>query len=71
MNAENSKLFPEELVQRFENKEVYFFKSERQEQQKSLLDKKYFYEAEEGLLKFCGLDNDSFMDRLVTRFVSR
>ena len=31
MNAENSKLFPEELVQCSGNKEVYFFKSERQE----------------------------------------
>jgi hypothetical protein len=34
MNAENSKLFPEELVQCLGNKEVYFFKSEGQEQQK-------------------------------------
>jgi hypothetical protein len=32
--------------------------------------KNIFCEAEEGLLKSCGLDNDSFMDRLVTRFVS-
>ena len=32
INAENSKLFPEELVQCLGNKEVYFFKSEGQEQ---------------------------------------
>ena len=71
MNAENSKLFPEQLVQCLGNKEVYFFKSKRQEEQKRLLDEKDFCEAEEGLLKSCGLDNDSFMDRLVTRFISR
>jgi hypothetical protein len=68
MNAENSKIFAEELVQCSGNKEVYFFKSERQEEQKRLLDEKDFCEAEEGLLKSCGLDNDSFMDRLLTRF---
>jgi hypothetical protein len=51
MNDENSKLFPEELIQCFENKEVYFYKSERQEQQKRLLDENIFFEAEEGLLK--------------------
>jgi 1L-myo-inositol 1-phosphate cytidylyltransferase / CDP-L-myo-inositol myo-inositolphosphotransferase len=71
MNAENSKLFPEQLVQCLGNKEVYFFKSEGQEQQKRLLDEKDFCEAEERLLKSCGLDNDSFMDRVVTRFISR
>jgi hypothetical protein len=71
MNAENSKLFPGELVQCSGNKEVNFFKSERQEDQKRLLDNKDFCEAEEGLLKSYGLDNDSFMDRLLTRFISR
>jgi hypothetical protein len=71
INAENSKRFLEELVQCSGNKEVYFFKSKRQEEQKRLLDEKDFCEAEEGLLKSCGLDNDSFMDRLLTRFFSR
>ena len=54
MNAENSKLFPEELLQCFGNKEVCLFKSERQEQQKHLLYEKNFCEAEEGLLKSYG-----------------
>jgi hypothetical protein len=71
MNSENLKFFPEKLVQCFGSKEVYLFKSERQEQQKRLLDAKDFCEAKEGLLKSCVLDNDSFMDRLVTRFISR
>ena len=53
MNAENSKLFTEKLVQCFDNKEV-FFKSERKEQQKRLHDEKDFWEIEEGLLKSCG-----------------
>ena len=71
MNAENSKLSLAKLAQYFGNKEVCFLKSERQEQQKCLLNEKDYFEAEEGLLKSCGLDNDSFMDRLVTRFISR
>jgi hypothetical protein len=42
-----------------------------QKDKKRLLDEKDFCNAEEGLLRSCGLYNDSFMDRLVTRFISR
>jgi hypothetical protein len=42
MSSENLKLFPEELVQCVGNKEVYLFKSERQEQQRHLFHEKYF-----------------------------
>jgi 1L-myo-inositol 1-phosphate cytidylyltransferase / CDP-L-myo-inositol myo-inositolphosphotransferase len=71
MNADNSKPFPEELLQCFDNKEVYFFKSESLEQPEWLRDERDFYKAEKRLLKSCGLNNDSFMDRLITRFISR
>jgi 1L-myo-inositol 1-phosphate cytidylyltransferase / CDP-L-myo-inositol myo-inositolphosphotransferase len=71
INADNSKSFPEELMQCFDNKEVYFLKSESLEQPERLRDEKGFYEAEGSLLKSCGLNNDSFMDRLITRFISR
>jgi 1L-myo-inositol 1-phosphate cytidylyltransferase / CDP-L-myo-inositol myo-inositolphosphotransferase len=71
INADNSKPFPEELMQCFDNKEVYFLKSESLEQPEWLRDDKGFFEAEKRLLKSCGLNNDSFMDRLITRFISR
>ncbi|HIJ49644.1 MAG TPA: CDP-alcohol phosphatidyltransferase family protein [Nitrospinae bacterium] len=71
IDADNFKAFPEELMQCFNKKEIYFLKSESLEQPERLRDEKYFYEAEEGLLKTCGLNNDSFMDRLITRYTSR
>ena len=71
VNAGNSKSFPEELMQCFDNKEVYLFKSESLGRTELLKNEKGFYEAEERLLKSCGLTNDSFMDRLITRFISR
>jgi|SaaInlStandDraft_7_1057024.scaffolds.fasta_scaffold17170_2 1L-myo-inositol 1-phosphate cytidylyltransferase / CDP-L-myo-inositol myo-inositolphosphotransferase len=71
ITADNSKPFPEELMQCFGNKEVYFLKSESLEQPEWLRDEKDFYEAEKRLLKSGGLNNDSFMDRLITRFISR
>lgn len=36
-----------------------------------LAENREFHAAEERLLKSSGLNNDSFMDRLVTRFISR
>jgi hypothetical protein len=71
VNVDNSKTFPEELMQCFDNKEVYLFKSESLYRTELLKNEKGFYEAEERLLKSCGLNNDSFMDRLITRFISR
>ena len=71
VNVDNSKSFPEELMQCFDNKEVYLFKSESLDRTELLKNEKGFYEAEERLLKSCGLNNDSFMDRLITRFISR
>jgi hypothetical protein len=71
VNVDNSKTFPEELMQCFDNKEVYLFKSESLDRTELLKNEKGFYEAEERLLKSCGLNNDSFMDRLITRFISR
>jgi 1L-myo-inositol 1-phosphate cytidylyltransferase / CDP-L-myo-inositol myo-inositolphosphotransferase len=71
VTADSSKLFPEELMQCFDTREVYFYKSESSDQPERLRDEKDFFEAEERLLKSCGLNNDSFMDRLVTRFISR
>ena len=71
VNAGNSKSFPEELMQCFDNKEVYLFKSESLDRTELLKNEQGFYEAEERLLKSCGLNNDSFMDRLITRFISR
>lgn len=71
IGADNSKAFPEELMQCFNKKEIYFLKSESLEQPERLRDKKDFYKAEERLLGSCGLKNDSFMDRLITRFISR
>ena len=71
VNVDNSTSFPEELMQCFDNKEVYFFKSESLDRTELLQNEKGFYEAEERLLKSCGLNNDSFMDRLITRFISR
>ena len=71
VNVDNSKSFPEELMQCFDNKEVYLFKSESLDRTELLQNENGFYEAEERLLKSCGLNNDSFMDRLITRFISR
>jgi hypothetical protein len=71
VNVDNSKSFPEEFMQCFDNKEVYLFKSESLDRTELLKNEKGFYEAEERLLKSCGLNNDSFMDRLITRFISR
>jgi hypothetical protein len=71
INVDNSKSLPEELMQCFDNKEVYLFKSESLDRTELLKNEKGFYEAEERLLKSCGLNNDSFMDRLITRFISR
>jgi phosphatidylglycerophosphate synthase len=70
VTADSFKPFPEELMQYFDNEEVYFLKSENLEQSEQLRDEKDFYEAEKRLLKSCGLNNDSFMDRLITRFIS-
>jgi 1L-myo-inositol 1-phosphate cytidylyltransferase / CDP-L-myo-inositol myo-inositolphosphotransferase len=71
IDADNSTAFPEELMQCFNNKEVYLFKSESLGRPVWLRNVKEFYEAEERLLESCGLNNDSFMDRLITRFISR
>ncbi|MBL4664583.1 MAG: CDP-alcohol phosphatidyltransferase family protein [Nitrospinaceae bacterium] len=71
IDADNFKDFPEELMQCLNKKEIYFLESESLKQPERLRDEKDFYEAEEGLLKSCGLSNDSFMDRLITRFISR
>jgi phosphatidylglycerophosphate synthase len=71
INVDNSKSLPEELMQCFDNKEVYLFKSESLERPELLQNEIEFYEAGERLLKSCGLNNDSFMDRLITRFISR
>jgi 1L-myo-inositol 1-phosphate cytidylyltransferase / CDP-L-myo-inositol myo-inositolphosphotransferase len=71
VDADNSNAFPEELMQCLNKKEIYFFKSGSLEQPEPLRDGKDFYEAEGRLLKSGGLNNDSFMDRLVTRFISR
>ncbi len=70
ISADNSKPFPEELVRCIDDKEGYFFKSESLEQPEWLRDEQNFYKAEKRLLKSCGLNNDSFMDRLITRFIS-
>ncbi len=71
IDDDNSRAFPEEMMQCLNNKEVYFLMPEGLEQPERLQDGKDFCEAEERLLKSCGLNNDSFMDRLITRFVSR
>jgi hypothetical protein len=71
MDADNSKDFPEELMQCLSMKKIYFLKSESLEQPEQLRDEKGFSVAEERLLKSGGLNNDSFMDRLITRFISR
>ena len=71
IDADDSKAFPEKLMQCLNKKEIYFLKSESLEQSEQLRDEKDFYKAEERLLKSGGLNNDSFMDRLVTRFISR
>lgn len=71
MDADNSKDFPEELMQCLSKKKIYFLKSESLEQPERLRDEKGFSVAEERLLKSGGLNNDSFMDRLITRFISR
>jgi 1L-myo-inositol 1-phosphate cytidylyltransferase / CDP-L-myo-inositol myo-inositolphosphotransferase len=71
VNADNFKPFSEDLMQCFANKEVYFLKSESLEQPERLRDGKDFCAAEKRLLKSSGLNNDSFMDRLITRFISR
>ena len=71
MDADNSKDFPEELMQCLSKKKIYFLKSESLEQPERLRDEKGFFVAEERLLKSGGLNNDSFMDRLITRFISR
>ncbi len=71
IDADNSKAFPEELMQCLSKKEIYFLESESLEQPERLQDEKDFKKAEDRLLKSCGLNNDSFMDRLVTRFISR
>jgi 1L-myo-inositol 1-phosphate cytidylyltransferase / CDP-L-myo-inositol myo-inositolphosphotransferase len=71
MDADKSKDFPEELMQCLSKKKIYFFKSENVEQPERLRDEKGFSVAEKRLLKSVGLNNDSFMDRLITRFISR
>lgn len=71
LTADNSKPFPEGLMQWFDDKEVYLFKSENLEESEWLRDEKDFCEAEKRLLQSCGLNNDSFMDRLITRSISR
>ncbi len=50
---------------------VHFWQLINSKQPEKLLTKKDFKEAEDKLLKSCGLNNDSFMDRLLTRSISR
>ena len=71
MDADNSKDFPEELMQCLSKKKIYFLKSESLEQPEQLRDEKGFSVAEERLLKSGVLNNNSFTDRLITRFISR
>lgn len=71
IDSANSKVFAEELLRFLDEREAYFLQSETLEQPVRLQNEKDFYTAEDRLLKSCGLNNDSFMDRLITRFISR
>lgn len=62
---------PGALKQFLSQKEVYFLKPALPEQQERLKSEADFQEAEDRLLKSCGLNNDSFMDRFFARFISR
>ena len=69
---ENNSLSPSEGLKEFTNQNlVYFLQSTDSEQPERLQTIKDFKEAEDRLLKSCGLNNDSFMDRLLTRSISR
>jgi hypothetical protein len=71
MDADSSKDFPEELMQCLSKKKIYFLTSESLDQPERLRDEKDFSMVEERLLKSGRLNNDSFMDGLITRFISR
>ncbi len=63
--------FPESLKQLLASQENNHIKIIPPNDSSRLIHKKDFYAAEERLLKTVGLSNDSLMDRLVTRFISR
>lgn len=71
LDSANSKAFPEELLRFLDEREAYILQSETLEQPVRLQNEKDFHTAEDRLLKSCGLNNDSFMDRLITRIISR
>ncbi len=70
-NMNSLSFFPESLKQISQKKELYFLQSANSEQPYELQNEQDLKEAEDRLLKSGGLNNDSFMDRLVTRFISR
>jgi phosphatidylglycerophosphate synthase len=63
--------FPGELQQLLESQEKNLMAVVPPHKSSRLLTEKDFHAAEEQLLKTVGLGNDSPMDRLVTRFISR
>ena len=63
--------FPDTLKQRLESQGTNLIAVIPPHESSRLLNEKDFHAAEEQLLKSVGLGNDSLMDRLVTRFISR
>lgn len=62
---------PESLKQFSQEKEIFILQPNTLEPAYKLQNEKDFQEMENRLLKSGGLNNDSFLDRLVTRFISR
>lgn len=62
---------PEAFKKLSQDKELYLLQSATSEQHYGLGNERCFQAAEDRLLKSGGLNNDSFMDRLLTRFISR
>ena len=63
--------FPDPLKQLLESQETNLIAVIPAHESSRLFNEKDFQAAEEQLLKSAGLGNDSLMDRLVTRFISR
>ncbi|MBC8282566.1 MAG: CDP-alcohol phosphatidyltransferase family protein [Nitrospinae bacterium] len=70
-SEDNLLSLPQSLKHFLSQKKVYGLQSATSVPLKRLQNENDFQEAENRLLKSCGLNNDSFMDRLLTRFISR
>ncbi|MZG53407.1 MAG: CDP-alcohol phosphatidyltransferase family protein [Nitrospinae bacterium] len=70
-NLNNLSFISEKQEQLLKDHELFVLRSNKSEPSNNLQNEKDFQEAEDALLESCGLNNDSLLDRLVTRFVSR